>query len=65
MLWRLLPLLTGAISQRIDGANATKSSCTGRGCGRAAVALVGGFSDDGSSAAAGNDASAAGTGDDA
>ena len=46
MLWRRLGLLVGAaVSQRIDRANATKSSCTGRGCGRAAVALVGGFSD--------------------
>ena len=45
MLWRLLGLLVGAaVSQRIDRANATKSSCAGRGCGRAAVALVGGFS---------------------
>jgi len=44
MLWRLL-VLAGAVSQRIDRANATKSSCAGRGCGRAAVALVGGFSD--------------------
>ena len=43
MLWRLLGLLAGAVSQRIN--NATKSSCAGRGCGRAAVALVGGFSD--------------------
>ena len=46
MLWRRLGLLVGAaVSQRIDRANATKSSCAGRGCGRAAVALVGGFSD--------------------
>ena len=46
MLWRLLGLLAGAVSQRIDRApNATKSSCAGHGCGRAAVALVGGFSD--------------------
>ena len=38
MLWRRLGLLVGAaVSQRIDRANATKSSCTGRGCGRAAV----------------------------
>ena len=43
MLWRLLGLLAGAVSQRIN--NATKSSCAGHGCGRAAVALVGGFSD--------------------
>ena len=43
MLWRLLFLLAGAVSQRIHRANATKSSCAGRGCGRAAVALVGGF----------------------
>ena len=43
MLWRLLGLLAGAVSQHIN--NATKSSCAGRGCGRAAVALVGGFSD--------------------
>ena len=43
MLWRLLFLLAGAVSQR--SANATKSSGSGRGSGRAAVALVGGFSD--------------------
>ena len=47
MLWRLLGLLAGAAAHRIDRAppNATKSSGTGRGSGRAAVALVGGFSD--------------------
>ena len=47
MLWRLLGLLAGAAAHLIDRAppNATKSSCAGRGCGRAAVALVGGFSD--------------------
>ena len=39
MLWRRLGLLVGAaVSQRIDRANATKSSCAGRGCARAAVA---------------------------
>ena len=47
MLWRLLGLFAGAAAHRIDRAppNATKSSGTGRGSGRAAVALVGGFSD--------------------